>query len=150
MARIRGKNIDDATEEAIIGILDGWRGKLSWDLLRKAVFAQVGHLYVRQALDANERISAAYKTHRARLRGSTQDVPTQDMLPEVRILHDLNERLKAENVRLLAENQAYIETFTKWAYNASNRGLTNEYLNMPLPEIDREQTREKKLRKVKG
>lgn len=150
MKRIRGKNIDDAIEKAIIGILDGWRGKLSWDLLRKAVFAQVGHLYVRQTLDANERISAAYKAHRARLRGSTQDVPSPEMSPELRILHELNERLKAENVRLLAENRAYIETFTNWAYNASNRGLTNEYLNTPIPKIDKEQTREKKLRKVKG
>lgn len=150
MARKRGRNIDDATEEAIIGILDGWRGKLSWDLLREAVFTQVGHLYVRQALDANERISAAYKAHRTRLRGSTQDAPSRDMSPEVRILHELNERLKAENVRLLAENRAYIETFTNWAYNASNRGLTNEYLNMPIPQIDKEQTKENKPRKVKG
>lgn len=150
MTRIRGKNIDKATEAVIIGILDGWSGKLSWDLLTEAVLAQVGHRYVRQALDANERISAAYKTHRTRLRGITQEVPSPNMSPEVRILHELNERLKAENVRLLAENRAYIETFTTWAYNASNRGLTGEYLNTPIPQIDKEQTREKKLRKVKG
>jgi len=150
MRRIRGKNIDEATEAAIIGILDGWSGKLSWNLLTEAVLAQVGHRYVRQALDANERISAAYKAHRTRLRGSTQEAPSPDMSPEVRILHELNERLKAENVRLLAENRAYIETFTTWAYNASNRGLTSEYLNTPIPQIDKEQTREKKLRKVKG
>lgn len=150
MTRIRGKNIDKDTEAAIIGILDGWSGKLSWDLLAEAVLAQVGHRYVRQALDGNERISAAYKAHRTRLRGSTQEIPSPDMSPEVRILHELNERLKAENMRLLAENRAYIETFTTWAYNASNRGLTGEYLNTPIPQIDKEQTREKKLRKVKG
>ena len=150
MTRIRGKNIDEATVETIIGILDGWSSKLSWDLLREAVFAQVGHRYTRQALDANERISATYKLHRTRLRGGTQEAPSPDMSPEVRILHELNERLEAENARLLAENQAYIETFTTWAYNASNRGLTNEYLNTPIPKIDKEQTREKKLRKVKG
>lgn len=150
MLRIRGKNIDEATEDAIIGILDGWRGKLSWDLLREAAYAQVGHRYTRQALDANERISSAYKTQRTRLRGAPQEAPSPDVSPEVRILQELNERLKAENARLLAENRAYIETFTIWAYNASNRGLTNEYLNTPIPTVDREQTRKKKLRKVKG
>lgn len=150
MTRTRGRNIDVATEAAIIGILDGWSGKLTWDLLTEAVFAQVGHRYVRQALDANERISAAYKLHRNRLRGKSVEAQSPEMSPEVRILHESIERLKAENARLASENAAYIETFTVWAYNASNRGLTEAYLNSPLPKIDKEQTREKKLRKVKG
>lgn len=150
MARIRGKNIDKATAATVIGILDGWGGKLSWDLLTEAVFAQLGHRYTRQALDANELISNAYKTHRVRLRGKTPEEPSQEMSPEVRMLHESNERLEAENARLLAENLAYLETFTNWAYNAANRGLTEAYLNTPLPKIDKEQTKEKKLRKVKG
>lgn len=150
MLRIRGKNIDEATEDVVIGILDGWLGKLSWDLLREAVFVRIGHRYTRQALDGNERISSAYKTHRTRLRGGSQEAPSPNVSPEVRILQEINERLSAENERLLAENRAYIETFTNWVYNASNRGLTNEYLNTPIPTVDREQTRKKKLRKVKG
>lgn len=150
MARIRGKNIDEATEAAIIGILDGWSGKLSWDLLTEAVFAQVGHRYVRQALDANGRISFAYKLHRNRLRAKPEEPPSPDMPPEVRILNESIERLKSENARLSAENHAYVQTFTTWAYNASNRGITEEYLNTPLPKVDKEQTKEKALRKAKG
>ena len=152
MTRVRGKNIDEATVETIIGVLDGWSGKLSWNLFREAVRARVGHLYSRQALSGIEKISEAYGTHRTRLREGAPESSQldPDVAPEVRILQEMNERLKAENVRLLAENTTYIETFTTWAYNASNRGLTNEYLNTPMPKIDREQTREKKLRKVKG
>jgi hypothetical protein len=150
MTRIRGKNIDEATTATIIGILDGWGGKLSWDLLTEAVCAHLGHRYTRQALDANERISNAYKTHRGRLRGKAPEELNREMSPEVRMLHESNERLKAENSRLLAENRAYLETFTNWAYNAANRGLTEAYLNTPLPRVDKEQTREKKLRKIKG
>lgn len=142
MKRVRGKNIDEATEEAIVGILDGWSGKLSWDLLTDAVHAQLGHKYVRQTLDANERISAAYKLHRQRLRGAPASVDASEMSPEVRILYETNERLEAENARLKAENLAYRQTFTTWAYNASNRGLTEDYLHTPIPEVDREQTRE--------
>jgi len=145
MTRIRGKNIDEATEAAIIGILDGWSGKVTWDLLAEAVCALIGHRYVRQALDANERISAAFKLHRNRPRGKTVEAKSPEMSPEVRILLESIERIKAENARLASENAAYIETFTTWAYNASNRGLTEAYLNAPLPKIDKEQTRETKL-----
>lgn len=152
MTRVRGKNIDEATVKTIIGVLDGWSGKLSWNLFLEAVRVRVGHLYKRQTLSGNEMISLAYATHRKRLRGAAPESAQldTDVAPEVRILQETNERLKAENVRLLAENTAYIETFTTWAYNASNRGLTNDYLNTPIPKVDREQTREKKLRKVKG
>lgn len=150
MARVRGKNIDEATEATIIGILDGWSGKLSWNLLIEAVFAHVGHRYVRQALDANERISNAYKLHRSRLRERPFEPPNPDISPEERILRESIERLEAENARLAAENRLYRETFTTWATNAFNRGLTEDYLNTPLPGVNREQTKEKKVRKVKG
>lgn len=152
MVRSRGKNIDEAMQETIIGILSGWSGRLSWSLFLEAVRVRVGHLYTRQTLSGNEMISLAYATHRKRVRGAAPESAQLDseVAPEVRILQETNERLKAENARLSAENNAYIETFTTWAHNASNRGLTNEYLNTPLPKVDREQTREKKLRKVKG
>lgn len=147
MRRVRGKNIDDAVEEAIVGILDGWSGKLTWNLLATAVHAQLGHKYVRQALDSNERISSAYKLHRQRLRGASTVKDDSEMPPELRLLHELNDRLKAENARLAAENLAFRETFTTWAYNASNRGLTRDYLSTPIPKVDREQTRELKAKR---
>lgn len=151
MARIRGRNIDDGMTSIIIGILDGWSNKLSWELLIEAVFSRVGHRYTRQALAANGNIVVAYRTHRDRLRGTFVKAPSaEEVSPETRILLDSIERLEAENARLLVENRGYCETFTRWVANASARGLTEEYLNIPLPKVDREQTGGMKLRKVKG
>lgn len=143
MSRKRGRNIDKIVEQRIIGILDGWSGKLTWDRLIEEVFAQVGHAYVRQALAANEQIFFAYTINRSRVRKAPAEVFDPEASPEVCILKQLNARLSAENKRLLAENNAYRETFTTWAYNASNRGLSNEYLSMPIPLVNREQTRDK-------
>ncbi|KPX71630.1 hypothetical protein ALQ89_04899 [Pseudomonas amygdali pv. tabaci] len=50
------------------------------------------------------------------------------------------ERLAAENARLQAENGHLLEQFVTWAYNAYLKGLSKEYLNTPLPRIDREVT----------
>jgi hypothetical protein len=150
MARVRGKNIDEETVAIIVGILDGWSGKLSWNLLIDAVFARVGHRYVRQALDANERISHAYKLHRGRLRERPPELPNPDISPEEQVLQESIERLEAENERLSAENNLYRETFTIWLTNASYKGLTEDYLNTPLTKVNREQTKEKKVRRVKG
>ena len=50
-------------------------------------------------------------------------------------------RLEAENQRLEAENQRLLEQFVTWAYNAHTRGITKEFLNQPLPRVNRGQTR---------
>ncbi|GAB1614860.1 hypothetical protein PSN_0582 [Pseudomonas sp. NGC7] len=51
------------------------------------------------------------------------------------------ERLAAENARLKVENEHILEQFVTWAYNAYLKGLTKEYLNTPLPLVDRELTK---------
>lgn len=51
------------------------------------------------------------------------------------------QRLQAENGRLKAENERLLEQFVTWAYNAHLKGLTKDYLNSPLPRVDRELTK---------
>lgn len=45
------------------------------------------------------------------------------------------DRLKAEN-----ENNALLEQFARWAYNAHTRGLDEAFLNRALMPVDREKT----------
>lgn len=52
MPKPRGRVIDERITETILHILDRWEGKLSWDLLIKAVKASTASEYTRQALAA--------------------------------------------------------------------------------------------------
>lgn len=151
MRRIRGKNIDEATVQIIVGVLDAWSGKLTWELLTQALLPLIGHKYTRQTLSKVGRVALAFETHKKRLNESFQPATESDLEfnPELYILSQQYERLKAENYRLRAEITAFRETFTTWAYNAAIRGLSGEYLNTAIPKVDREQTKEAKSVKAR-
>ena len=135
----RGKNLTDDAIERIVRILDGWEGKLTWELLIDVIVTRLHCKYTRQALHKHERIRAAYVLRKESLVGQ-KDVavprgsgPLADAM--VRIA-----RLEAENQRLEAENQRLLEQFVVWAYNAHTRGLDKDFLSQPLPRVNRDQT----------
>lgn len=142
MAKSRAKNLDDKSIELIVGVLDGWSGKLTWGMLVDEVEKRTRARYTRQALDKHARIKAAYQLTKERLSA----VPRSDRkyklsAPEVEALTERYKRLEAENRRLKAENERLLEQFVTWAYNAHLKGVTKEFLNNPLPRVDREQTK---------
>lgn len=49
--------------------------------------------------------------------------------------------LEATNLRLREENERLLEQFTRWAYNAFTHGVGVDVLNLPLPTVDRRQTK---------
>ena len=53
-------------------------------------------------------------------------------------------RLRTENDELRAKNDALLEQFVKWQYNAYKHGLKEHLLNEDLPRIDRERTEDVK------
>lgn len=141
MVKRRAKNIDDCTIQQIIGLLDGWAAKLSWDLLVDEIFKRLGIRYTRQALDKHARIKIAYQSAKQRVSKTLRPeyhkkLTCQELGPIMERL----ERLAAENARLRAENGHLLEQFVTWAYNAHLKGLTKEYLSTPLPRVDREVT----------
>lgn len=157
MGAQRGKNIDDKVIEEIVGILDGWSTKLTWEKLIESIEKRLGSPYTRQALHQHERILSAFQDRKAALADKSKH-PTKPARPrsaeEVEMLISRNERLQTENARLKAENTRLLEQFVVWAYNAHIRGLSEEFLSRPLPTIDRDHTRvvaisspPKKLRK---
>jgi hypothetical protein len=141
--RQRAPNLTDADIEVINGILDGWTGRLSWNELISAIQARTRATYTRQALHQHERIRLAYATVKERLKGrQVKPKRSRPVTPaEGEMLLQRNARLEAEVERLKIENQRLLEQFLVWAYNAYRRGLDIEYLNMPLPRVDRDQTK---------
>lgn len=133
------KHLTDRKIEAIVEVIDGWSGKLTWDRLLEAIQPRVGD-YSRQALNNHTRIKSAFDHRKKALRGGVakrfEDKPVELQKALQRI-----ERLEAENQRISRENDQLLEQFVRWGYNAANKGMSEDQLNAALPEIDRERTR---------
>ncbi len=129
----RARNLADADIKTIVGILDGCGTKLTWAALLDRVERTLGCRYTRQALHKHVRIQNAFAAHKK----AGADGARKENATEVQLLLERIARLKAENERLEAENGQLLEQFARWAYNASIRNLDAEYLNRPLPPIDR-------------
>jgi len=142
MTKSRAKNLDDKTIELIVGVLDGWSGKLTWNLLIDGIEARIYIRYTRQALDRHARIKSAYQLTKDRLIGVPHSERPQKLSAvEVDAAMERLNRIEMENARLKVENERLLEQFVTWAYNAHMRGMTKEYLNNPLPSVDREVTK---------
>jgi hypothetical protein len=141
MTRVREKNLDDSVVATIVEVLDGWSGRLTWEALIQAVERRDGLRYTRQTLHRHERIRLAFAVRKKALAGEDEQ-PRQASSPELQVALDRIARLEAENQRLVAENNALLEQFARWAYNAHTRNLTEELLNNPLPDVDREQSKQ--------
>ncbi|HKT99654.1 MAG TPA: hypothetical protein VJS30_24465 [Paraburkholderia sp.] len=137
MTRVRERNLDDQLVASIVEVLDGWSGRLTWEALIEVVERREGLRYTRQALHRHERIRLAY-TVRKKALSEQKAEPGGAASPELQVALDRIARLEAENQRLSAENNALLEQFARWAYNAQTRNLTEDFLNNPLPAVDRE------------
>lgn len=142
MTKGRAKNLDDDAIGLIVGVLDGWSGKLTWDLLIDAVEKRLRVRYTRQALDKRARIKIAYQVTKARISKINISKSRQKLSAvELVAFMQRTNRLEAENVRLRMENERMLEQYVTWAYNAYLKGLTKEYLNTPINRVDREITK---------
>lgn len=139
MVRKRAKNLTDQDIADIVSILDGWSGKLNWDLLIAAVEQRKRVTYTRQALHKYERIQHAFSLRKQAISDGAGVVQKVES-PELQAALERIARLEGENTRLEAENQRLLEQFATWAYNAHTRGLDNTFLSRPLPSVDRDQT----------
>src|SRR5450759_543410 len=99
MAQRRSKNLGDAEIKQIVEILDGWSGKLSWELLIDAIELRMLNRYTRQALNKHERIRHAFDIRKKDLSGNNGGVRRVES-PQLQIALDRIARLEAENRRL--------------------------------------------------
>ncbi len=136
----RSKNLGDDEIKQIVEILDGWSGKLSWELLIDAIELRMFSRYTRQGLYKHERIRNAFELKKNEGAEGGKDVKRASS-PQLQIALDRIVRLESENRRLESENNQLLEQFARWAYNAHTRGLDHEFLNRPLPSVNRGQTK---------
>lgn len=136
----RSRNITPADLDRIVGILDGWSGKLTWDLLLESILKHLRVSYTRQTLSNHERIKNAFNLRKRVLAGKAGETPAKSVPPEVKVLQDRVARLEGENERLNMENNKLIERFATWSYNAHLKGVSQDMLNKPLPSVNRDVT----------
>ena len=135
----RARNLDDDSIEKIVQILDGWNGKLTWDLLIIQIEKVIHNKYTRQALDKHGRIKVAYNLRKVAL-GKPDRKVIENKSPEMQAAMQRIARLEAENERLKLENNSLLNQFIRWAYNAHSRGLDQAFLNNPLPSNSRKRS----------
>lgn len=134
----RARNVDDKVISEVLSVLDGWTGKLTWELLIDEVAVRTRQRYTRQALSAHERLQQAFSARKKAL-SDRPDKKDDALTPEQQVIA----RLEAQVQRLEAENSNLLERFAVWAYNARTRGLDERFLSQPLPQVRRQQTNQR-------
>lgn len=143
MKKPRAPDLTTDRIELFLETIDGWKGKLTWDLLIKEVEKSIGIAYSRFTLAEYPDIANAYSLKKEALRGTFKAEPSLPRDERVRAALQQVERLQATVDRLRNENMLLKEQFVTWALNAERKGVTMMALNAPLPIPPRERTKEK-------
>lgn len=132
------KHLTKRDVEAILNIIHAHDDeKLSWEGVCEAAEAVVGKKPTRHSLSANEVIKEAYKAKKASLK---LNMPSKPKPSSLTAAADRIARLQSENETLKRKNDALLEPFVVWQYNAYKHGIKEYQLNALLPRIDRERT----------
>lgn len=141
MKKNRAPDLTMGRIAVVLETLDGWKGKLTWELLLDAVQASTGHRYSRFTFAEYPEIANAFSLTKVASRGV---LPRERSVPRderVRTALAQAERYKAKANRLEAENQLLLEQFVTWATNAERRGVTLDQLNVELPKPQRDRSK---------
>jgi hypothetical protein len=114
MAKKRGKNLGDDDIKQIVEILDGWSGKLTWDLFIDAIELRMHCRYTRQTLHKHERIYNAFELRKKGIADGDGVLQTVRS-PELQKALERIARLEVENKRLESENENLLAQFARWA-----------------------------------
>lgn len=141
MKKTRAPDLTDERIQVVIDVLDSWKGKLTWDLLLKAVEEKTGIAYSRFTFAEYPKIANAFTLRKKELSGTWKAPPSQPRDEQVRAALEQVERYRAKIQRLEQENQLLLEQFVTWATNAERKGVTMAMLNAPLPKPGRDRSK---------
>lgn len=132
------KHITENEVKVILQIIDEWEQdkKLTWDALCTVYESVFEQRTTRQRLERHNRIKLVYKNKKEALKGNV--TPKESIPPSLKVAQERINRLSSQVERLNRENQALLEQFKVWQYNAYCAGMKEHELNRPLPPIDRE------------
>lgn len=114
-----------------------WEGRLTWPMLIRAAEERLGCAYTRQALFKHNPIRVAYDVYRNAAPASARGKRSRPASAALQAAMDRVRRLQQENAELRKREMLLLEQFHRWAYQASSRGLTREFLDRPLPPLNR-------------
>ncbi len=141
MKKTRAPDLTDERIQAVLAALDGWKGKLTWDLIIAAIKESTGITYSRFTFSGYSDIANAFALKKEALRGTWSGGSATPRDERVRAALDQVDRLKAKAERLTQENQLLKEQFVTWAHNTERKGVTIMMLNAPLPKPERERSK---------
>ncbi|MBS7847612.1 hypothetical protein KFF47_33045 [Pseudomonas fluorescens] len=129
------KHLTKKDIEILVNLIDAWEGTLGWEALCDAVSPLIGGRPTRQTLSSHSQVKAAFGHKKQQLKSGFIGTkrPASLNIAEQRI-----RRLESENDRLKAENGRLLERFLKWQYNAYRCGISQDKLDVSLPSIDRD------------
>lgn len=138
MKKARAPDLTDERIKLVLDTLDGWKGKLTWELLIEAVRKATGITYSRFTFSEYPQVANAFALRKDALRGTWKTESGSPRDERIRAALAQVERYKAKVERLEAENQLLKEQFVTWAHNAERKGVTVLMLNAPLPKPERD------------
>lgn len=141
MRKTRAPDLTEERIQVVLDILDGWKGKLTWDLLLHAVEEKIGIAYSRFTFAEYPKIANAFSLRKKALSGTWTAEPSQPRDKQVRAALEQLERYRAKVERLEQENQLLLEQFVTWATNAERKGVTMSMLNAPLSKPNRDRSK---------
>lgn len=141
MKKARAPDMTPELIQVVLETLDGWKGKLTWDLLLAAVEKATGITYSRFTLAEYPEVANAFSLKKEALRGVRKSEPATPRDERVRAALEQVARLNATVERLRQENMLLKEQFVTWALNAERKGVTISMLNAPLPMPERARTK---------
>lgn len=150
MKKSRAPDLTDQLISSIVDVLDGWSGKLTWDLLRTKITEKLGakYDYSRFTLCEHPRIKGAFDLRKQAACDVPAGGPRVPRDERLRAAFGQIERLKAKAARLEDENGRLLEQFLVWAINAEREGVSMDELNKPLAKPQREQSKVRKMSNV--
>jgi hypothetical protein len=117
-------------------VIRKWKGDQTWECLCNEIERQIGHRYTRQAICKYTPIYDAYLANQKPSEPQKRNGPGGRSKARERTAASIR-RLRLRVRELSHMRDALMERFARWAVNASEAGLTEEFLNRPLPSIDR-------------
>lgn len=144
MKKSRAPDLSQEVLQQVLDTLDGWKDKLTWELLLDAVETLTGHRYSRFTFADYPEIANAFSLRKECLRGALPRARGEPKDERLRAALEQVTRLQAKAERLQAENNLLNEQFVTWAINAERKGVTMDMLHAPLPKPSRDQTKKAK------
>lgn len=141
MRKQRAPDLTETTIAVVVDVLDGWTGKLTWDLLIAEVLRLTGFEYSRFTFAEYPRIADAFAVKKKKLSGTLVRGARTPRDGQILAALDQAERFKEKADRLERENELLLEQFQTWAVNAERHGVTIAKLNAPLALPNRERSR---------